>query len=211
MKTLWASYERFLKLNTTWSQKEFEKKCSDKNPEDINNYFYDQFYSTVSISSNFKPENILDSFITISKLSFKKFSNIMKEILADANKAFLINIVCLQNRLNEPVPESDYNYIVKKSDENLKQISNKLMLTKYKMVSMLQTEQLEFLVNDFILKASSKSNSDFSVDLFNYLTMNYEWYEWSVFINDDLKGKHFESFFIFSSGLKATFLNKSSC
>jgi len=205
VKLLWSSFERSLQFNTTWSNKQFEKKCSDKDPEDINNYFYDQFYSTVS--SNFKSENILNSFVTISKFSFKKFSNIMKEILNDANKAYLINLVCLQNRHSDPVPQSDYDLIVKKSDENLKQISNKLVLTKYKMASMLQSEEIEFLVKDFILKTKLQSNSDVSASLFNYLIINHEWYEWAVFINDNLKGQHFDSFsnkkddkFLFTGG-----------
>ena len=184
MRIIWKTFESFLKYNTTYYHVTFSEACQNS----LLNL--NKLLSLFNSKNIIKPTHLVESLVSIAKNSVNTFNKAMEEVLKDIYDAFLVQFICLQYRMKTPLTEDEWKRETKNSEHDISKISNLLTSTKYNMAAKFNNKKVLDIVKEFILKATFKNNDELAKSVFNYLTVNYNWYKWSVTIFDKIDHRY---------------------
>jgi hypothetical protein len=188
MRVIWDSFEAFLRYNSTFYHEELTEACQKSSPT------LKKLLNLFDGKSIIKTTSLVESLVALAKYSVNTFNKAMKEVLKDINEASLIHLLCYQNRLKNPIKEIDLKIETKRSDTDINNIFNILTSTKYNMATNFKENKVRDIVKEFVLKTTLRNNHELAKSVFNYLTVNYNWYKWSVTIFDNIDHRYHEIF-----------------
>ena len=188
MRVIWDSFVAFLGHNSTFYHEELSEACKKSSPS------LKKLLNLFDSKSIIKPTRLVESLVSMAKYSVNTFNKAMKEVLKDINEAYLIHLICLQNRITNPIKEIDLKIETKRSDAHMSNIFNILTTTKYNMATNFKENKVRDIVKEFILKTTLRNNDELAKSVFNYLTVNYNWYKWSVTIFDNIDHRYHNIF-----------------
>ena len=182
------SFVAFLELNSTFYHEELTEACQKSSPT------LKKLLNLFDAKSIIRPTRLVESLVSMAKYSVNTFNKAMKEVLKDINEAYLIHLICLQNRLKNPIKETDLKIETKRSDVDISNIFNILTTSKFNMATNFNEDKVRDVVKEFVLKTKLRNNHELAKSLFNYLTVNYNGYKWSVTIFDNINHRYHEIF-----------------
>ncbi|CAF1043040.1 unnamed protein product [Brachionus calyciflorus] len=182
---LWRYLTNHIKKDSEYSLDDFQNQCIKTNPEEL----IDFLIKSANLN-NILNLNFYSSLKYVSQYSIKNFNKIIQILIKDIHKAILIRYSCLKFAKTSR-PEQVLNDFIKSSDISMNKFTKIHLSHKYSIPFELDhSNRLFDTINDLIVSKMRNlynNNTLICSYLYNYLINNYNWNDWTVFVNDKPK------------------------